>query len=208
LFSIAWAQGGFVKKACFLLVLAVALPGCSGQSSSVTAPSSAGAVARVDTPPDPDPCVGSSTAVTTDPSGCGRFTGGGFQVNENDIKVTRGFTLHCDAILSNNFEVNWAGGNNFHMYKNPTDVVCTLLADPNPPDAPVNKIVINGFGSLNGTENVPFTLALVDNGEKAGAPADQAYININGVNLTGGSVAAPLPIDGGNIQAHFDQPHR
>lgn len=200
-----------MKKACFLLALALALPGCSGSGSSVSAPTSPGAVARQD--PGTDPCAASSTAVDTEPDpdpecGPGRFTGGGFQVNASGIKVTRGFTLHCDAILSNNFEVNWDGGNNFHMYKNPTDVVCTLLADPNPPDAPVNKIVINGFGSLNGTENIPFTVALVDNGEKAGAPADQAYININGVNLTGGSVAAPLPIDGGNIQAHFDQPHK
>jgi len=197
-----------VKKACLMLAaLALALPGCSSQGGTVTAPTSPGAVARVEV----DPCAASSTAIVEDPPeecGEGRFTGGGFQVNASGIKVTRGFTLHCDAILSNNLEVNWDGGNNFHMYKNPTDVVCTFITDPNPPDAPVNKIVINGFGSLNGVENVPFTIALVDNGEKAGAPADQAYININGVNLTGGSVAAPLPIDGGNIQAHEDQPHK
>jgi hypothetical protein len=198
----------FVKKACFMMAIAMAFAGCSSPGSGVSAPTSPGAVARVDTPPEPDPCEGSSTAVLTDPAGCGRFTGGGFQVNASGIKVTRGFTLHCDAILSNNLEVNWDGGNNFKMYKNPTDVVCTFISDPNPPDAPVNKIVINGFGSLNGTENVAFSIALVDNGEKAGAPADQAYISIGGVNLTGGSAASPLPIDGGNIQAHEDQPHR
>jgi len=199
---------------------------CSGTSTSSslnpTGPSSAlrstsGDVTFSPNPgdpvPPPDPCAPATLAGGDfrtnpgDPVGCGRFTGGGFQINDNGIKVTRGFTLHCDAILSNNFEVNWDGGNNFHIDKNPTDVVCTLINDPNPPDAPVNKIVINGTGTLNGAP-ATVTLALVDNGEKSGAPADQAYIAINGVAITNGSVDAPAPIDGGNIQAHFDQPHK
>jgi len=152
-----------------------------------------------DVPPPPQPpCEVAS----------GRFTGGGFQINFNGIKVTRGFELHCDELLSNNFEVNWDGGNNFHTEKNPNVVSCTLIAPPNPPDAPVNRIHIEGTGTLNGVDGVPYTLVLIDNGEKAGAPADQAYIAINGVPLTNGSVGAPAPIDGGNIQAHFDQPHK
>lgn len=196
-----------MKKGFMLVALALVLPACSDQGPGLSSPTSPGAVARTEVPTDP--CVASSTATDTgEECGSGRFTGGGFQVNANGIKVTRGFTLHCDARLSNNLEINWDGGNNFKMYKNPTDVVCTFLNDPNPPDAPVNKIVINGLGSLNGRENVAFTIALVDNGEKANAPQDQAYILIDGVNLTGGSVASPLQIDGGNIQAHEDQPHR
>jgi hypothetical protein len=123
------------------------------------------------------------------------------------VKVTRGFTLHCDALLSNNFEVNWAGGNNFHIDKNPTNVVCQFVNDPNPPDAPVNRIDITGTGTLNGVP-ASVTLVLIDNGEKAGAPRDQAYIAINGIAITGGSVASPAPLDGGNIQAHYDQPHK
>jgi hypothetical protein len=197
--------GKVVPVAAAIAALCLVIVACGDSSNPVSPRSVTGGVAATEpAPPEPTP----EPSPEPTPTENGRFTGGGFQVNASGIKVTRGFTLHCDAILSNNFEVNWDGGNNFHMYKNPTDVVCTLLDDPNPPDAPVNKIVINGFGRLNGIENVPFSLALVDNGEKAGAPLDQAYININGVNLTGGSAAAPLPIDGGNIQAHFDQPHK
>jgi hypothetical protein len=71
----------------------------------------------------------------------------------------------------------------------------------------VNRIDITGTGRLNG-QPATVTLVLVDNGERAGAPANRAYIAINGVVLTNGSIENPAPIDGGNIQAHFDQPHR
>ena len=167
-------------------------------------------------PETTDPCVPTTAGegfttnpeTTTPPPTCeGRFTGGGFQINTNDIRVSRGFTLHCDAILSNNFEVNWAGGNNFKIDKNPTDVVCQLVHDPNPPNAPVNRIDIKGTGTLNG-QPATVILVLIDNGEKNGAPPDQAYIAVNGVALTDGSAASPAQIDGGNIQAHFDQPHK
>ena len=202
---------------------------CSGGTESgariptapnITSPSSGGDVGFRTNPTPPDPCVPTtaSEGFTTNPEtttpppppcpvASGRFTGGGFQINENDLRVSRGFTLHCDAILSNNFEVNWAGGNNFKIDKNPTDVVCSLIANPNPPDAPVNRIEINGTGTLNGQPAI-VTLVLIDNGEKSGAPLDRAYIAVNGIALTDGSVADPAPIDGGNIQAHFDQPHK
>ena len=39
----------------------------------------------------------------------GRFTGGGHQVRVGDARVTRGLTIHCDLLLSNNLEVNWGG---------------------------------------------------------------------------------------------------
>jgi len=190
---------------------------CSGPSASgsliPTAPSLTSSAASGATfspnPETTDPCAPATSGFTTNPepgpTGCGRFTGGGFQVAE--VKVTRGFTLHCDALLSNNFEVNWPDGNNFHIDKNPTNVVCQFVNDPNPPDAPVNRIDITGTGTLNGAP-ASVTLVLIDNGEKAGAPPDQAYIAINGVAITGGSVASPAPLDGGNIQAHYDQPHK
>ena len=201
-------------RSCLLGTLAAALlvvAACSGMSGSLpTSPSlSSGARATFQIT---DPCAPASLATITEPPpppppACnGRFTGGGFQVT-GDIKVTRGFELHCDALLSNNFEVNWPAGNNFHIDKNQS-AVCSLLANPNPPDAPVNRIEVNGTGTLNGVEGATVRLVLIDNGEKANAPADQAYIEINGVAITGGTPAAPAPIDGGNIQAHFDQPHK
>jgi len=55
------------------------------------------------------------------PCGRGRFTGGGFQINDNDLRVSRGFTLHCDAILSNNFEVNWGRRQQFPHRQEPDE---------------------------------------------------------------------------------------
>jgi hypothetical protein len=189
---------------------------CAGPSGSPTAPDSVAALSGrgatnledpcgpegQECPPPPDTCGGPELPEC--PSG--RFTGGGFQINT--VKVTRGFTLHCDELLSNNFEVNWPDGNNFHIDKNPSVVECRLDADPVPPAAPVNRIEIIGPGTLNGVPGVIAHVVLVDHGERKNAPLDQAYISIGGVNLTGGSAASPPPLDGGNIQAHFDQPHK
>jgi len=205
--------GAVALTGALAIVAACSGPSGSGSLTS-TGPSggaglAGGGVTFNPFPEEPDPCEpATTTGLSTNPSepeGCGRFTGGGFQIGE--VKVTRGFTLHCDALLSNNFEVNWPDGNNFHIDKNPTDVTCQFISDPNPPDAPVNRIDITGPGTLNGAP-ATVTLVLVDNGEKVGAPADQAYIAINGSAITGGSIAAPAPLDGGNIQAHEDQPHK
>jgi len=55
----------------------------------------------------------------------------------------------------------------------------------------VNRIQITGTGKLNGVAGATVTLVLIDNGEKNGAPADQAYIEINGIALTNGSIEDP-----------------
>jgi hypothetical protein len=206
---------------------------CSGTSSgSPTGPSSTlrsstgNAVFSPfpgDPVPPPDPCAptiagaGFETNPGEDPPpecviASGRFTGGGFQINFNDVKVTRGFTLHCDELLSNNFEVNWkdADGNahHFHIEKNPDVIECSLVGiPPNPPDAGVNRIHIpSAPGALDGVSGHFATIVLEDHGESG--RDDRAYIAIDGVGLTFGSAAAPSLIDGGNIQAHFDQPHK
>jgi hypothetical protein len=198
---------------------------CTGSGSTLLSPTGPGAsvnrsLATVTNPP-PDPCVPTlvrttgETVPTPTPVLCnGRFTGGGFQIDANELKVTRGFTLHCDELLSNNFEVNWkdANGNahHFHTDKNPEVSECSKPFLPNPPDAGVSRIVIlNQPGKLDG-ENDPthlITIVLEDHGEPG--TEDRAYIAISGIGaLTGGSVASPALIDGGNIQAHFDQPHK
>jgi hypothetical protein len=197
---------------------ALALVAACSNGSTPLSPTGQGSSTAAAFQDSGDPCDATTafTDFSTNPDplppppecdGTGRFTGGGFQINANDLRVSRGFTLHCDAILSNNFEVNWAGGNNFHIDKNPTNVHCQFINDPRPPAAPVNRIDITGTGTLNGAP-ATVTLVLIDNGEKNGAPADQAYIAVNGNALTDGSVLSPAPIDGGNIQAHFDQPHK
>ena len=179
---------------------------CSGPSSSLnpTSPSataSAAAGASFNPNPTTDPCVADPTLPQ-----CllkGRFTGGGFQINTGGIKVTRGFTIHCDNVLANNLEINWAGGNNFHMDKNTLiNVACTKPTTPNPPAADVSRIVANAVGTCNGlTAAIRFVL------EDRGEPGtnDRAAFSITGgclLNVPEGF------IDGGNIQAHFDQPHK
>ena len=214
-----------VVRRCFA---AVALFGvlafvaaCTGSGSTLLSPTGPSATVNRSLAVI-DPCAPTLARVTTvgdpvpppPPPECeklqGRFTGGGFQIDANDLKVTRGFTLHCDELLSNNFEVNWKSGgttHNFHTDKNPEVAECSKPVDPVPPAADVSRIVIlSQPGSLDGEDGHLITIVLEDHGEPG--TADRAYIAIDGVALTGGSVAAPALIDGGNIQAHFDQPHK
>ena len=209
-----------------ILALVAACTGSGSTSLSPTGPSASvnrSLATITPTPGTVDPCVPTLVRTTggtipdptpVPPEVCdGRFTGGGFQIDANELKVTRGFTLHCDELLSNNFEVNWKSGgtaHNFHTDKNPEVTECSKPVVPNPPDADVSRIVIiNQPGKLDG-ENDPthvITIDLEDHGEPG--TEDRAYIAITGIPpLTFGSIAAPALIDGGNIQAHFDQPHK
>jgi hypothetical protein len=174
---------------------------------------------------------GQSASVTFDipqdcapPSALGRFTGG-FQIVlpthtarsthgplkpvKGGIKITGGLTIHCDRLLSNNLEVNWAG-NHFHMREHTLTTQCT--DDPNikqkPPKAPVDTIVGTGIGRYNNVDGYTIEFTLVDAGEpgKADKAALKIYETANPRNVV---LNVPLQtISGGNVQAHFDQPHK
>ena len=67
----------------------------------------------------------------------GRMTGGGSVFTATGVRVTHGFELHCNVVdLPNNLEVNWDGGNNFHL-ESLTLAVCINdpSIDPAPPQA-------------------------------------------------------------------------
>lgn len=142
----------------------------------------------------------------------GRMTGGGRQIEIGDVSVSRGFTIHCDIVLSNNLEINWTGGNMWHLDKPLTSAICLDdgVLDPVPPAAPFDTFIGEGFGRLNGVDGsfVRFTFA------DAGEPGrnDQATIQIWAPGANPAVDAPVLEISGnldhGNIQAHFDQPHR
>jgi len=157
------------------------------------------------TRPKPEPCDPKKEDCTLD----GRFTGGGGQTVEiGDIYVTRGFTLHCDVLLSNNLEINWPG-NKWHTDKPFTVVECLddPAITPNPPDAPVDTYIGEGTGTLNGVEGATASITFKDSGEQGGKN-DFASIRITDAN---GVVVLDLPLSpltNGNIQAHFDQPHK
>ena len=139
----------------------------------------------------------------------GRFTGGGSQVRVGDARVTRGLTIHCDLKLSNNLEVNW-GGNKFHMTEHITTVECS--DDPNiiqaPPDAPLDTLIGVGTGRYNNADGYTIEFTLRDYGEPGtdDRMAIKIYETANPANVV---LDVPLQkLTGGNLQAHFDQPHK
>ncbi len=141
----------------------------------------------------------------------GRFTGGGHQIRITDqVRVTRGLTIHCDLLLSNNLQVNWLG-NKFHMTEHLQSVACT--DDPDivqaPPPAPLDTLIGVGTGRYNGVAGYTIEFTLVDQGEPGGG-SDQAALKIFQTSNPGNVVLnIPLQqITGGNLQAHFDQPHK
>jgi hypothetical protein len=161
-----------------------------GQSSSVTV-----------TYPT-EPCTGPTL---------GRFTGGGKQIRLSDgLKITRGLTIHCDLLLSNNLEVNWPTGNKFHMLEHLETVECS--DDPNihqqPPPAPIDTLIGKGIGRYNNLPGYSVEFTLVDAGEPGGN--DQMAIKIfETANPSNVVLDVPLQqLTGGNLQAHYDQPHK
>jgi hypothetical protein len=141
----------------------------------------------------------------------GRFTGGGRQLRLGDgLKVTRGLTIHCDLLLSNNLEVNWPTGNKFHMEEHLVTTACT--DDPNivqqPPPAPLDTLVGVGTGRFNNKPGYTIEFTLVDAGEPGGN--DQMGIKIYEA-ANPANVVLDLPLQqltNGNLQAHYDQPHK
>jgi hypothetical protein len=183
-----------------ILLTAGAMASCADQQ--VSAPNSVPSFGVIK---PPEPCDPKKENCEAD----GRFTGGGGQeVQAGDFKLTKGFTLHCDILLSNNLEINWPG-HKWHLTKPITSANCTddPSVSPFPPPAPFDTIEGDGIGSLDGEDGYRVHFYLQDSGEgggkndKAGfqvfSPADVLLFDF------------PITvISGGNIQAHFDQPHR
>ena len=157
-----------------------------------------------------------STTVTV-PTNCqevagyGRFTGGPNAIEVGGAKVTTGLQIHCHPKdPSVNFEINWGGGENFHL-TDVTTVSCfdSPLVTPQPPKAPVDTIVATGYGTLNGAGGYTIQFTLVDSGEPDNKRTDQIAILIYTTgDPTDVKLSVPLQfITAGNIQAHYDQPH-
>jgi hypothetical protein len=147
-----------------------------------------------------------------EPMAPGRMTGGGNQITVGGAKITRGFTIHCDITLSNNIEVNWKS-NKWHLDKPITSATC--IDDPNvepaPPPAPFDTFIGEGVGRLNGVDGSFIRFTFVDAGEPGG-DNDHAIIRIW---APGANPAVDAPVldvngflSGGNLQAHYDQPHK
>jgi hypothetical protein len=139
----------------------------------------------------------------------GRMTGGVSKLisTAGDEDVSFSFTLHCDITLSNNIEINWGGGNKWHLDKPISTAFCSLEDDPTPPVAPINIFEGTAVGRYNGVDGYPIEFTLIDKGE--GKPSgDMAGFTIYQPD----GVTVLLQVDlqsaeNGNTQAHFDQPH-
>jgi hypothetical protein len=146
--------------------------------------------------PPPDPCSFVE----------GRMTGGGGQIIIGDVFVSRGFTIHCDIVLSNNVNINWPD-NHWHLDKPLDSATCIddPAYDPVPPRAPFDTFIGVGTGKLNGVDGSVVMFTFIDNGEPG--KTDLASIQIFDA---GGALVLDVPLsllDRGNIQAHYDQPH-
>jgi hypothetical protein len=144
--------------------------------------------------------------------GEGRFTGGSQTELASGLKISNGLTIHCDLLLSNNLEINWKDANDnqhsFHMTEHLTTVSCTDSASilQPPPAAPLDTLVGTGIGRYDGTDGYTVQFTLVDSGEPGGSE-DRIALRI----FLGSTVVLNVPLQDitkGNLQAHFDQPHK
>jgi len=141
--------------------------------------------------------------------GIGRFTGGGHQIRVDGVRVTRGLTIHCDLLLSNNLEVNWQG-NKFHMTEHLVTVACLDHPDiiQAPPAAPLDTLIGVGTGRYNNMDGFTIEFTLVDAGEP-GVDDKMAILRYETAEPSNIMLDVPLQLlEGGNLQAHYDQPHK
>jgi hypothetical protein len=81
-------------------------------------------------------------------------------------RITHGFELHCDLSSPNNLEINWGGGQNFHL-TSLTNAVCfdDPSISPTPPQAPCNTIEAAGIGSFDNVDGYRIEFTFTDAGE-------------------------------------------
>src|SRR5262245_9120912 len=95
------------------------------------------------------------------------------------------------------------------MEEHITTVACT--DDPNiiqaPPNAPLDTLIGVGIGNYDNTDGFTIQFTLVDAGEPGTLDkiALKIFETANPANIV---LNVPLQlVSGGNLQAHFDQPH-
>ena len=134
----------------------------------------------------------------------GRFTGGGRNLGVGGLSVTAGLELDCDRTPPNNLQINWGGGDHFHM-TNFQSVTCLLIGNPKPPVAPINKMIGLGTGRYNGADGYTVSFTLIDNGEP-GRKDMLSFLIYETANPSNVVLSLPLQfLTKGNLQAHFDQ---
>lgn len=131
----------------------------------------------------------------------GRMTGGGSVIG--DMRVTHGFQLHCNVSKTpNNLQVNWGGGNKFHL-ENLMTASCSDSSsiEPTPPTAPFDTYEGIGIGRYNGVSGATARWTFID----AGEPGNNDFMEIVIWDSDGNEA---LNVSGnltrGNHQTHAD----
>ena len=151
------------------------------------------------------PCGdGSEDAVCDATSEKGSMTGGGSLVTPDNIRVTHGFAVHCDATSADqHLEVNWSHGERFHLQAL-THVLCLNQAaiDPGHPRSGFDTFLGEGTGTFDGKEGAVATFMFTDAGEPG--RSDTAAIVIRDANDS--VVLNATGTVSGNQQAHASHP--
>ncbi len=80
-----------------------------------------------------------------------------------NTSVTQSFELPFNLATPNNLQVNWDGGNNFHLTTLNSTSCDDLTTDQRPPVVPINTF--NGAGRYNNVDGATIEFVLVDVGE-------------------------------------------
>lgn len=135
---------------------------------------------------------------------CGRMTGGGSVFTDENVRVTRGFEIHCDLSKPNNLEINWKGGKKFHLT---TLTYAECYDDPEydmiPPEAPFDTFIGEGIGKLNKLDGATISFRFEDHGEPG--KNDVAMITIWEPGNPVPVLFVEGPMHNGNLQAHDDK---
>jgi hypothetical protein len=131
----------------------------------------------------------------------GRMTGGGSVFTADGLRVTHGFELHCNKKAGpNNLEVNWDGGNNFHL-ETVARARCTddPAIDPGHPESAIDTYTGRGEGRYNNVRGATARWIIKD----AGEPGSADTLTITVWDVDGNQVLSVSgPLDHGNHQAH------
>lgn len=139
----------------------------------------------------------------------GRMTGGGSifcPYLTGNQRVTHGFELHCklenvDVSEPNNLEINFSGGDNFHLTSLNTAVCTDTQAIEQPPSAGFDTFEGTGTGTFNGQ---PATIAFtfVDGGEPGTKDLAVFKIQVGGNTVLDCPLSPNSFLTFGNQQAH------
>lgn len=146
----------------------------------------------------------------------GRMTGGGSFFNSSGVRVTHGFELYCQQngglppqIGPNNLEVNWDGGNHFHLdLLTANSCTCqdlngNVCDDATPPAAPIDTYNGCGVGTYNGQANYYACWTFTDKGEPGTNDTAWFMLWTPAPGLIPVFEAGPSLLTFGNHQAHF-----